>query len=514
MSRNTWVIRIDDTDMRGIGGTGQSARLVATEIVEADRSTFAEVVADLASTHPDLRVLLLDDSGNPHPDLTVSYRDRSVARADWESTEVMPLDRVTVLVSSSEGTDDVRMRGFRSRSTVDEARTSALGGVVALPSEDVDVTECAGRVLVRDVESDVNVPPFRRATMDGFAVHAEDTYGASHYDPVILSLIGSSMPGRDEGEPISAGSAGRIMTGAPVPRGADAVLRAEDAVERDGNLKVSAPVAEAKNIGRVGEDIEAGSTVLPTGRLLLPQDAGLLSSIGLNPVPVHRRPRVRVIVSGDELLPPGQRPEGFKIADSNSPMLAALVVRDGGIPDIVRLADDEQAMREALMLPGADVIVTAGAASVGVEDRVPILVGELGELLVHGVTMRPSSPAGIGRIAGLPVLLLPGNPVSCLVAYDFFAGPVIRVMGGRPEAWPYRSVTLPLRRRLVSQIGRTDYARVVISSGAVEPVAISGASVLSSVTRASGFVVVPSGLEGYGEGTAVEVHLYEVGGNA
>lgn len=417
-----------------------------------------------------------------------------------------------MLTSDSGETDDVRMRGFRVRSTVEQARTSALAGVVPLPTENVDITECAGRVLARDVVSDVNVPPFRRATMDGFAVHAEDTYGASHYDPVILSLVGSSMPGRDEGDPVSSGFAGRIMTGAPVPRGANAVLRAEDAVERGGDLEVSAPVAEARNIGRVGEDIEAGNTVLSTGRLLLPQDAGLLASIGLNPVPVHRRPRVRVIVSGDELLPPGERPEGFKIVDSNSPMLAALVARDGGIPDIVRLADDERSMREALMRPGVDVIVTAGAASVGVEDRVPILVGELGELLVHGVTMRPSSPTGVGRIGGVPVLLLPGNPVSCLVAYDFFAGPVIRVMGGRPEPWPYRSVTLPMRRRLASQIGRTDYARVTISGGAVEPVAISGASVLSSVTRASGFVVVPSGLEGYSEGTDVEVHLYDVDG--
>jgi molybdopterin molybdotransferase len=127
--------------------------------------------------------------------------------------------------------------------------------------------------------------------------------------------------------------------------------------------------------------------------------------------------------------------------------------------------------------------------------------------------MRPSSPTGVGRIANAPVLLLPGNPVSCLVAYDFFAGPVIRVMGGRPGAWPYRSVTLPLGKRLVSLIGRTDYARVVVVDGEVLPVAISGASVLSSVTRASGFVVVPSGLEGYGEGTDVEVHLYDpVGG--
>jgi molybdopterin molybdotransferase len=417
-------------------------------------------------------------------------------------------------MTTSGGADDVRMRGFRERATVEAAWASAMDGVGPLPAEAVRVTECAGRVLAREVQSEVDVPAFRRATMDGFAVRAEDTYGASAYDPVILDLVGSSMPGRAEADSITPGGAGRIMTGAPVPEGADAVLRAEDAVEKDGRVEVRAPVARAKNVGRVGEDVDAGTTVLAKGRRLLPQDAGLLAAIGGTPVLVHRRPVARIIVSGDELLPPGDRPEGFKIVDSNSPMLAALVVRDGGIPQVVRLPDDEPAMREALARPGADVIVTAGAASVGIEDRVPLLVKELGELLVHGVTMRPSSPTGVGRIAGVPTLLLPGNPVSCLVAYDFFAGPVIRVMGGRPETWPYRSVTLPLRKRLVSQIGRTDYARVVVAGGAVEPVAISGASVLSSITRASGFVVVPAGLEGYGEGTTVEVHLYEPAGEA
>jgi molybdopterin molybdotransferase len=322
------------------------------------------------------------------------------------------------------------------------------------------------------------------------------------------------MPGRAIGETISPGTAGPIMTGAPIPHGADAVLRAEDAAEKDGEVEVRAPVAPAKNVGRVGEDIQAGSVVLPRGRHLLPQDVGLLASIGHDPVEVHRRPLVRVIVSGNELLSPGERPGGSKIVDSNSPMLDALVVRDGGIPDVVRLPDDERAMREALALPGADVIVTAGAASVGIEDRVPLLVDELGELSIHGVSMRPSSPTGVGRIGDVPVILLPGNPVSCLVAYDFFAGPVVRVMGGRPERWPYRTVTLPLRKRLVSEIGRTDYARVVVDAGGVEPVAVSGASVLSSVTRASGFVVVPAGSEGYGEGSKVEVHLYSPGGMA
>lgn len=485
-----------------------------TEFVEIDASTIDDALHKLASRYPDLDSHVFDDARSFHPDLAVFHGDVAAERHTWASTDVTPEDRITVFLAVSGDAEDVRMRGFRKRTTVERTLEAALHGVDPLGTQHVSVTECAGRVLIEDVRSDVDVPPFRRATMDGFAVCADDTYGASTYDPVILDLIGSSMPGRDKGDPVSSGFAGRIMTGAPVPVGADAVLRAEDAVPKDGHLEVTAPVSRAKNIGRVGEDIEAGTTVLSKGRRLLPQDAGLLASIGADPVRVHRRPIVRIIVSGNELLPPGERPDGFKIVDSNSPMLAALVVRDGGLPDVVRLPDDERAMRQALARPGADVIVTAGAASVGVEDRVPLLVDELGELTVHGVTMRPSSPTGVGRIAGAPVLLLPGNPVSCLVAYDFFAGPVIRVMGGRPEAWPYASVTLPLSKRLVSQIGRTDYARVIVTNGEVEPLAISGASVLSSVTRASGFVVVPSGLEGYGEGTYVKVHLYEPLGEA
>ncbi len=165
-------------------------------------------------------------------------------------------------------------------------------------------------------------------------------------------------------------------------------------------------------------------------------------------------------------------------------------------------------MEEALARPGADVIVTAGAASVGSEDRVPVLVNKLGTLSIHGITMRPSAPTGIGAINGARVVILPGNPVSCLAAYDFFAGPVVRLLGGRSPDWPYLTVRRTLGRRIVSQIGRTDYARVILDEELVNPVAISGSSVLSSVTRASGFVVIPAALEGYAEGTEVTVHCY------
>jgi len=403
------------------------------------------------------------------------------------------------------------MRGFRHRVPVEEAREAALAGVGRLAAEPVSLDACAGRVLVGDVVSAVDVPPFRRATMDGYAVRAEDTFGASSYSPLPLHVVGESLPGTVPAAALERGSSLRIMTGAPVPDDADAVLRAEDATERSGVVEVAAAVAVGKNVSRIGEDIGLGDRVLADGRRLLPQDVGMLASIGHSPVDVVRRPSVRVIVSGDELLAPGATPHGTSIVDSNSPMLAALIERDGGLVDVARVRDDRDAMHQALASPGADAIVTAGAASVGTEDRVPLLVAELGELLIHGVAMRPSSPTGVGRIGGTPVLILPGNPVSCLVAYDFFAGPVIRRMAGLPEGWPYRSVRMPLAGRLVSQIGRVDYARVRLDSAGVHPLAISGASVLSSVTRAGGFVIVPAGLEGYAEGAEVEVHLYDAG---
>lgn len=406
---------------------------------------------------------------------------------------------------------DVRMLGFRDRSTVEEALDAALAGISPLPSECVDVMAAAGRVLTDDVVSDVNVPAFRRSMMDGYAVRAEDTYGATAYNPIPLEVAGSSMPGTVPGDQVHQGQCIVIVTGAPMPEGADAVLMVENTSRSGDHVDATAPVPVGRNVGRIGEDVAAGELILSSGRTLLPHDVGLLSAVGHHPIDVVRRPTVRIIVSGDELLPPGASPAGTKIVDSNSPMLSALVQRDGGIPEVVRLPDEEGAMEEALSRAGADVIVTAGAASVGSEDRVPILVDKLGSLSIHGITMRPSAPTGIGTVNGVRVVILPGNPVSCLAAYDFFAGPVVRSLGGRSPDWPYLTVKRPLARRIVSQIGRTDYARVIIDEGLVDPVAISGSSVLSSVTKASGFVVIPSALEGYAEGTEVTVHCYHEG---
>jgi molybdopterin molybdotransferase len=405
---------------------------------------------------------------------------------------------------------DVRMRGFAKRADVEEVERFLVERSAALEAEEVALLDCAGRVLTADVHADVDVPGFARSAMDGYAVRGEDTFGASDYDPIELRVLGESLPGRGFTGTVGANQAVRIMTGAPLPAGADAVAIAEVCSERDGRVEVREAVAPHKNVGAAGEDLRQGDLALRAGRRLRPQDAGLLASIGAARVSCVRRPRVRLLVTGDELLPAGRRPEGHRIADSNSVVLRALVARDGGeLESFELLPDDAERIRAALASPGADVVLVSGGSSVGREDFAPKLVAELGSLAFHGVAMRPSSPTGVGSIGEALVFLIPGNPVSCLCAYEFFAGPTLRALGGRPRAWPHPRVELPLARKISSMVGRVDYVRVAIEGGHVVPLATSGASILSSTVRASGCVIVPRDSEGMPEGESVEVRLYD-----
>ena len=407
---------------------------------------------------------------------------------------------------------DVRMRGFARRTTVADTLKWLDNQIQRLPAETVLPGDAAGRVLAHEVVSRVDVPGFERSMMDGFALRAADTMGASAYNRLALEVVGESMPGRPFAGKVAPGQAVRIMTGAPMPQGADAVLPVEvvEVVEvQQPRILAQGDVSPGKHVGRVGEDIAAGTTVLSPGRRLRPQDVGVLASIGTSEVPVVRRPRVRIVVTGNELLPVGSRPQGAKIVDSNGPMLAALGERDGGLainPGI--LADKPEAILEA-MRSDCDVVLISGGSSVGQEDHAPALLVEHGELPIHGIAMRPSSPTGLGRLDGRLVFLLPGNPVSCLCAYDFFAGRAIRTLGGRSADWPYRRITVPLVRKIVSTVGRLDYMRVRLLDGRAEPLAIGGASVLSSTTRADGFVLIPPDSEGHPPGAEVEVFLYD-----
>jgi molybdopterin molybdotransferase len=420
--------------------------------------------------------------------------------------------------SKARPAEDVRMHGFSRRHTVDQALQWLDAQLRPLPAEAVPLRAAAGRILAAPIVSAIDVPGFDRATMDGYAVVADTTEGASPYNRIPLNVVGDAMPGAPFTGAIARGEAVRIMTGAPIPNGSDAVLPAESVDGDDhGTITAIATVSPQKNVGHRGEDVVCGTTLFEAGRVLRPQDVGVMSSIGEASARVIRRPRVRLVITGNELLPAGSTPRDFLITDANGPMLAALAERDGAVVDFPGLVrDDAAAIGAALGVgpvlvdgPAPDIVIVSGGSSVGIEDLAPMLVATHGELAVHGIAMRPSSPTGMGTLGSRLVFLLPGNPVSALCAYDFFAGRAIRALGGRSKEWPYRSVRATLTRKISSPIGRLDYARVRrIQDGRAEPLSVSGASVLSSTTRADGFVIVEQDSEGFAAGAEVLVWLY------
>jgi molybdopterin molybdotransferase len=411
---------------------------------------------------------------------------------------------------------DVRMRGFQHRTDVDTVLALLDARTAPLPAEPVHLLNAAGRVLAEPVVSAVDVPGFARAAMDGFAVRSADT---TPTHPEALTVIGESMPGRAFAGEVGPREAVRITTGAPIPPGADAVLMVEFAHPTpNGGVRPIEAVGAGKHVVRVGEDVARGAAVLPTGRCLRPQDVGLLASIGVDTVRAVRQPRVAILATGNELLAPGEPVVGYRIADSNSPMLSALAARDGAdIVTVRRIPDDFDALGGAVRsaLADADVILVTGGSSVGSEDHAPRVAASLGELLVHGVAVRPAGPMGVaflnrpGAQARVPLFLIPGNPVACLCAYDLFAGRVVRRLGGRAWELPYQKRTLPLAEKLVSAVGRVDYVRVKVEGNLAVPLVRAGATNLSTAVSAAGFVLVPAARDALMPGELVDVWLYD-----
>ena len=405
---------------------------------------------------------------------------------------------------------DVRMRGFARRTTLAAALHWLDGQTNRLANEMTPLADACGRVLGEQIRSDANVPGFAKVDDGRLCAAGFGTEGASPYNLLPLAVVGDSMPGRPVRPGRWSGRDGANHDRRPqCPKGPTPCCRSNWSRSMASGSWLWPPCRRASTWGESAKTFAAGAVVFQPGRRLRPQDIGVLSSIGASRVAVVRRPRVRIVVTGNELLPAGSKPEGCRIADSNGPMLTALVERDGGLainPGIV--PDRPDAILEA-MRAEADLVLVSGGSSVGQEDHAPAMLIEHGTLPIHGIAMRPSSPTGMGLLDGRVVVLLPGNPVSCLCAYDFFGGRAVRRLGGRPSDWPYRTVSLPLARKIVSTVGRDEYLRVRLVDGGVEPVAIGGSSVLSSTTRADGFVLIPSDTEGYPAGVAVAVFLYD-----
>lgn len=402
---------------------------------------------------------------------------------------------------------DIRTKGFQNKTPLEHAVEILLAGVSALPPDDTDSRMACGRVLAQAVRCPRPVPSFNRSAMDGFAVRGSDIKAP----PVSLRLAGTSLPAHPSEQLIEQGSAVRVATGAEVPDGADTVVPVEECLLTGSEVLIRSTLPPGKNVILKGEDFKAGQAVLHAGHRLRPQDIAALSALGIDRVQLVRRPVVSILVTGNELLPPFSTPVEDSICDANSPMLKLLGERDGAIiKPAIHISEQKEPLVSALVEHSeSDVILVSGGSSVGQEDHGAEALAKVGSLDVHGLALRPASPAGFGRLSsGTRVLLLPGNPVSCLCAYELLAGRLIRRLGGQPDTLPHRTVRLPLASPLISAFGRTDFARVRIRQERAEPLAISGAGRLSTVVLADGFVLVPPESEGLHAGELVTVHLF------
>ena len=431
------------------------------------------------------------------------------------------------------------MEDFFDLKTVPQARETLLLALRKLPSkplgtEDMDLLSALGRVLASDIVSPEDVPPYTRSTVDGYAVSARDTFGASETLPAILDIVEEIPMGKVPQMAVRPGKASRISTGGVLPEGADACVMVEYTELLDDRIVlVQKPVSPGENVIHAGEDVRRGDVLLEAGRILSPYDLGALAAIGVPWVPVLRRPRVAVVSTGDEIVPPERRPEPGQIRDINTYSLSASLATMGAVPLPIGIAPDTYGALLALVEEGlarADAVVVSGGSSVGARDNTLKVFSDLGPpgVLVHGVAVRPGKPVILAICRDKPVFGLPGHPVSALVALDLFVRYALDAMtamslglfpagstdpkGARGFQSQLRAAVVQARlsRSVSSAPGREDHIRVrLVDRGGellAEPV-LGKSGLISTMVRSDGEIVVPFESEGFLEGTLVTVRL-------
>ncbi len=383
-------------------------------------------------------------------------------------------------------------------------------GQMRMPVEQVRLEAALGRVLASDCLATEFVPDFNRSTVDGYAVRAQDVFGCSDSIPTLLMQIGEAHMGEHTTLTIHSGECVYVPTGAEIPAGADCVIPLEDTEPLgDGTIAVYKPVPPGTNLIFRGDDVKPGDLVLPAGRRLNVADIGALAALGQTSVFVRQAPRVAVISTGDEIVAPGEPLPMGKIRDVNAPMLLALAQEAGAIADFIGIIPDSvpdvrAALEQALV--GHDLILLTGGTSVGVKDAVPQVVAELGELMVHGLAVKPGKPTLFGQVEGKPVFGLPGNPVAAYFMAYLLVKPLLASMLG--THFDERKVSLPVARNVPSNHGREEYVPVVIREGKAQPIA-SKSGLITTLANTDGFLCIPRDKEGLRQGEVVEVTLFE-----
>jgi molybdopterin molybdotransferase len=403
-----------------------------------------------------------------------------------------------------------RMRPIRDTIPLEEAR--ALIDSAARPiarTERVPVAAANGRVIAADVIAPFDVPPFSRAGMDGYAVRAEDTFGASRHEPRTLRCVDQVFTGQVPVRPVGPGECIEIATGAPMPEGADAVVMVEETErEAEGDIQVFTPVYPRQNVGRRGADIQAGQPVLRTGDVLNASRVGVLAALGSTDAHVYARPRVAILSTGNEIAEPGEPLAPGQIYDINRFTLAAIVREHGGQPEPHRTAVDtleslSAAIDECL---DADMLVFSGGSSVGERDLILDVISQKGEILFHGIAVKPGKPTAFGIVAGKLVFGMPGYPTSCLSNAYMLLVPVLRRIARLPPH-SMRSITVPIGQRVVSTTGRHQFYTVRVVDGVALP-AFKASGDITSMALADGYIEITAQTEIVEKGELVDVKLF------
>ncbi len=407
--------------------------------------------------------------------------------------------------------------------SLEEARALVLSQVEALPVETVSILDAVGRVAAADLRSDIDISPFAHSAMDGFAVRAADLAAASEDAPVELDVIAEVAAGETYDGPMASGQCVRIMTGAPVPDDADAVVKYEvvGVVSGDGKpgsrVSFSHPAQPRANIREAGEEAKAGEVIVEAGEVISTAGVGFLAGCGILDVPIYRRPRVAVAAIGSELVNPDELPTAGKIRNSNSYALAACVQAAGGVPTILPIVEDThealaQVVREATC--DYDFVITSGGASNGDFDFIKPVVEDLGELLMTTVNMRPGKAQTFGIVQGTPVFGLPGNPAAAYVGFEMIIRPALRKMQGYTHFERPRVVA-----KLSRDVKKNDPRRIFLRSTlykndegdyVVAPAKNQSSGLFGVIQRSNCMAIMPEGLESRSAGSLIECVLLDV----
>jgi len=375
-------------------------------------------------------------------------------------------------------------------------------------TEKIMISEAVSRVLAEDIVADSSVPPFDRAAMDGYAVIAEDTFDAGERE-VLLELDGVIHAGEVSDIEIMSGHCVQIATGSPKPSGADAVVMVEYTEKQGSRVLVTRPVYPGANISKLGEDIKKGDIVLPRGVFLTPAKIGALAALGITKVEVYQKPIVSVIATGTEIVQPGEPLHPGQIYDVNSFTLEAILNKNGAI--VLRypvITDDPQLLRDGIEKAlEADIVVLSGGSSVGERDLLAGILEDMGQVLFHGVQIKPGKPTLFGTIREKAVFGMPGFPTSCLSNAHIFLVPAVRKMARLPNN-AERTIRAKMGKRIVSSSGRKQFLTVRVEEGIAYP-AFKHSGAITSMAQADGYVMLPVNLDVIEEGEEIEVILLD-----